>query len=220
MALDLPPPPDLVGRSGRPRSSGTLAAVAAVGVLIAGLCICGGVMGLMSYTITSLTEIPAQQIGPWLELLVDERYAEASARVGPGVTADQIKAAVDYHIGAPLRSFELVRTSVAVGVGPDGRATQSLVYLLEGSRESQRVQIQLAEGAGGASTIAIAEWGIVPSTELPPVAPENERRPDWGWDEEAPGPAEAEQEAESESSDQGFSVRTSIARPGEGARYE
>jgi hypothetical protein len=150
------------GRKPRSRNNAGIVALS-VGLALSVLCVCGGLAAFMAFAFGQAAEPARRQVDPWLRLLVEERYDEAARECGSGVTGEQLRAAVDRGVGAPLRSFEPkggAQLSFNVGAGTEG---YTMTYRMQGSQRSATVTVRYAEDTiRGLRKIAIADWGIDP----------------------------------------------------------
>jgi len=164
MDLGLPPPPDIAAgrKKARPRSNAGIAALS-IGLALVVLCTCAGFAGFMSFAFGQAAEPARREVDPWLRLLVEERYDEAARQCGTGVTGDDLRAAVDRGVGAPLRSYKPegdVRLTLNLAADTEG---YSLTYRMEGSRGSATTTIKWSrKNMEGARKIAVPDWGIDP----------------------------------------------------------
>jgi hypothetical protein len=199
MDLGLPPPPG--AQTLGPRSGKEKRAIVIILVLITGLglCACGGFAGFFSFAMGQATGPVAEQVRPWLDQLVAEDYKGAAAGTGKGVKEDDLRAAVERRIGAPLKSYEVMKGSARVKMDPANDSGSFVIsYKLTGSRSEATVEIEvIGDASPSRRTIRIPSWGITPEPvrrHFGSESGESAGRPGDAHTPGAGGPAKAERE--------------------------
>lgn len=164
MDLGLPPPPGAQTLGPRSRSEKRVIVLILVLVAGLGLCACGGFAGFFSFAMGQATGPVAEQVRPWLDQLVAEDYKAAAATAGRGVKEEDLRAAVERRIGAPLQSYEVVKGSAKMRMDPANDSGSFVItYKLRGARTEAAVDIEVIDDASPARrTIRIPAWGITP----------------------------------------------------------
>jgi hypothetical protein len=162
MDLGLPPPPGAQTLGPRSGSEKRVIVLVLVLVAVVGLCACGGMAGFFSFAMGQAAGPAAAQVQPWLDRLVAEDYKGAAGLTGKGVKEEDLRAAVERRIGAPLKSYEVVKGSARVKMDPASDAFV-ISYRLKGSRSEATVEIETVRDASPSGwTLRVPAWGITP----------------------------------------------------------
>ncbi len=176
MDLGLPPPPGVQSMGERSRKEKRVIVLILVLVAVFGVGTCGCFAAFMAWTMHQAAGPSARMAEPWLDMLVAQDYEGAAKSAGRGVTADELRAALDRRIGAPLTHYEMVPNSAKIKMDMDAdEAGTTVSYKLTGARGTATVEIEVTHDASEAGrTIGIPAWGVDPT----PVA--FSERPAWG----------------------------------------
>lgn len=174
-----------------------------MGVVLLGLCSCGGLVGLMGFAFNAGAEEARQRvIGPWLEAIREQDYERAAEMAGEGVTADDLMRALDRELGVPLVAYRpMVIPPVRVSVDAvSGRESYEIAYELTGARLQRTIRITAERPGGGGWIIGIPAWGLAPTA---PSAGDDHGSEEPGTDEAAAGES-AESSSDSSASGGGI----------------
>jgi hypothetical protein len=139
--------------------------VVVISVMVLMLCLCLGFAGLYGWAMGQGMSESTQKIGPWFEALKRGDYETAAQLTGPDVKAEQLRDAIESHVGGPLVSYRMIPGSIRFRMDlSDSPPAECATYEFVGTRTKTRVPMEIYEGGGRQYTIRIPSWGIMPET--------------------------------------------------------